>query len=62
VLEDHIAMALADPAGIELTVATGAPQAGGSRRFLTPPGHLLTSFHTVLMMQFCVGLPTLPSF
>jgi hypothetical protein len=47
-------------------VTFGAPQAGGSRVFLTPPppppGHLLTSFHTILIVRFGGHLPTSPSF
>jgi hypothetical protein len=30
--------------------------------FLTPPEHLLSSFHTILMVEFGDHLPNLPSF
>ena len=43
-------------------VHIGAPQTGGSRVFLTPPGHLLTSFYSDLMVKFGGHLPTSPSF
>jgi hypothetical protein len=34
----------------------------GSRVFLIPLEHLLTSFHTILIVEFGGHLPTLPSF
>ena len=37
----------------------GAPQAGGSRVFVTP-GHLLTSFYSDLMVKFDDHLPSSP--
>ena len=43
-------------------VLAGAPQAGGSRLFLTPSEHFLTSFNAILMVIFSGHLPTLPSF
>ena len=48
-----------------LQVCVGAPGARRSRVFLTPPPppeHLLTSFHTVLIVKFGGQLPTFPSF
>ena len=43
-------------------VYAGAPQAGGSRMFLTHPEHLLTSFHTILIVEFGGHLPIFSSF
>ena len=40
----------------------GAPQTGGSRFFFDLPEHLLTSFHTILIVKFGGNLPTIPSF
>jgi hypothetical protein len=43
-------------------VWSGAPRAGGPRMFLTPPEHLLTFFHTIVIVEFGDHLPTLPLF
>ena len=40
----------------------GLRRPGGQGVFLTPPGHLLTPFHTILIVEFGGHLPTLPSF
>jgi hypothetical protein len=45
-----------------ITAAGGAPQAGGSRVFFDPSEHLLTSFHTSLIVEFGGHLPTLSLF
>jgi hypothetical protein len=49
-------------ASARAVVDFGAPQAGGSRVFLTPLEHLLTSFYTCLIMKFGGHSPTLSSF
>jgi hypothetical protein len=55
-----------DPAGgrpaLRPHARPGAPQTGGSRGFVLPPEFLLTSFHTVCVVQFGGHLPSLPSF
>jgi hypothetical protein len=43
-------------------VLIGAPQTGGVKGVFDPPEHLLTSFHTVLMVESGGHLPTFPSF
>jgi hypothetical protein len=43
-------------------VRLGAPQAGGVKGVFDLPEHLLTSFHTILMVEFGGHLPTVPSF
>jgi hypothetical protein len=43
-------------------LAAGAPQAGVSRGFSDPLEHLLTSFHTTIIVEFGGQLPTSPSF
>ena len=45
-----------------VAVSIRAPQTGGVKGGFEPPGHLLTSFHTVLIMEFGGHLPSLPSF
>ena len=46
--------AAADFLELRASVAPGAPQAGGGDcfSFFPPLGHLLTSFHTILTVQF----------